>query len=185
MHQDSAQQARQDPLQTGELKQIRNHPVPLHRAQSNSFEFLQRRKTSAINEISLAELRNLAIQIDETCFELKYELQTVVIEQSDELDRSNSQLNLIKQLKHYCLVGDYERTLQLSLIFQEQTEQLVEICKTLNQISPTHKMKITTKSLAIWFELNLPQLLENFKFLSQNPRSKILKDCTWSYVHGK
>lgn len=113
------------------------------------------------------------------------QLQSVVIEQSDELDRCNVELDLIKQIKHHCLAGDFGKVGRISGQFQEQSERLVEICKMLNQIAPTHKMKITTKALAIWFELNLGQLLNIVHCLAQNPRSKVAKDCTWAYIQGK
>lgn len=111
-------------------------------------------------------------------------LQTVVIEQSDELDRSNCQLDLVKQMKHNCLLGDLDRCKQINTAFNEQSEQLIEICKMLNQIAPTNKMKITTKTLAIWFDLNIRQLLHTVSSLCENPSSKELKDCAWAYLQG-
>lgn len=88
-------------------------------------------------------------------------------------------------MKHHCLAGDIGKAERVCGQFQEQSEQLVEICKMLNQVAPTHKMKITTKTLAIWFELNLVQLLSIALCLAQNPRSKVAKDCTWAYIQGK
>lgn len=55
----------------------------------------------------------------------------------------------------------------------------------LNQVASTNKMKTTTKSLSIWFELNIKQLVLIAKSLSENPRSKVLKDCLWAYLQGK
>lgn len=115
---------------------------------------------------------------------IKIQLQTVVIEQSDELDRLNTQLDLIKQLKHFCLIGDVIKANKISISFLEQTEQLIEICKMLNQVSPTHKMKITSKSIGIWFELNVKQLLDCAECLSKNSHSKVIKDCAWAYIQG-
>jgi len=112
------------------------------------------------------------------------QLQTVVIEQSDELDRCNSQLDLVRQMKHYCLVGDISKCDIICAQFLEQCEQLVEICRMLNQVAPTHKMKISTKTLAIWFELNVGQLIGVCKCLSKSPRSRVLKDCAWAYIQG-
>lgn len=100
------------------------------------------------------------------------------------MDRSNSQLDLTRQMKHNCLVGDLNRCQLTNGQFSEQSEQLIEICKMLNQIAPTNKMKITTKTLAIWFELNLRQLLDTVSCLCENPSSKELKDCTWAYLQG-
>lgn len=137
-----------------------------------------------IDDIYLDQLRQIAEHIDESCAELKYELQTVAIEQSDELDRNNCQLDLIKQMKHNCLVGDLNRCQQTNRQFGEQSEQLIEICKMLNQIAPTNKMKITTKTLALWFELNIKPLLETVCCLCESPSSKELKDCTWAYLQG-
>lgn len=108
-----------------------------------------------------------------------------MIELSDELDRTNGQLELVKELKHFCLVGDLGRLENTSALFVEQTEQLVEVCKMLNQISPTNKMKLTTRSVGIWFELNAGQLLACASCLAQNPHSKVLKECTWAYIQGK
>lgn len=108
-----------------------------------------------------------------------------MIEQSDELDRCNVELDLIKQIKHHCLAGDIGKVSRICSQFQEQSEQLVEICKMLNQIAPTHKIKITTKALAIWFELNLSNILSIVECLAQNPRSKVAKDCTWAYIQGE
>lgn len=113
------------------------------------------------------------------------QLQTVVIEQSDELDRCNAQLDLVKQLKHYCLVGDAQKCALTCHQFREQAEQLIEACKMLNQVAPTNKMKITTKTLAIWFEANCDQLVAMAQSLSELPRSRVLKDCTWAYMQGK
>lgn len=112
------------------------------------------------------------------------QLQSVVIELSDQLDRCNSDLDLVKLIKHQTLVGDVDKASQVCDRFHEQAEQLVELCKMLNQVASTNKMKTTTKTLAIWFELNLPQLLAVARTLSENPRSKVLKDCLWSYLQG-
>lgn len=95
------------------------------------------------------------------------------------------ELSLFKKIKHHCLAGDIGKVGRICGQLQEQSEQLIEICKMLNQISPTHKMKITTKELAIWFELNLGQLLSTIHCLAQNPRSKVAKDCTWAYIQGE
>lgn len=109
----------------------------------------------------------------------------VVIEQSDELDRCNSQLDLIKQMKHHCLVGDIAKAEQIYAQFFEQSEQLIEICKMLNQVAPTNKLKIMTKTLAIWFDLNLEQLLMSAHCLCENPRSRVAKDFAWAYIQGE
>lgn len=107
-----------------------------------------------------------------------------MIEQSDELDRCNAQLDLVKQLKHYCLVGDTQKCAQTCNQFQEQAEQLIEVCKMLNQVAPTNKMKITTKTLAIWFNANSGQLAAMAANLSELPRSRVLRECTWAYMQG-
>ena len=109
----------------------------------------------------------------------------MVIEQSDELDRCNTQLDLIKQIKHYCLIGDVAKTQAVCVQFQEQSEQLIELCKQLNQVAPTNKIKIVTKTLAIWFELNLKQLLQLVQSFSENPHSRVMKDCVWTYIQGE
>lgn len=108
-----------------------------------------------------------------------------MIEQSDELDRCNSDLDLVKQIKHQTLIGDIDKTDRVCTQFQEQAEQLIELCKMLNQVASSNKMKTTTKSLALWFELNTPQLLSIARSLSMNPRSKALKDCLWAYIQGE
>lgn len=108
-----------------------------------------------------------------------------MIEQSDELDRCNDKLDLVKQLKHHCLAGDAMKTIKCCELFREQCDQLVENCKMLNQVAQTNKLKISTKTLAIWFELNLEQLLSFAQCLSENPRSRPLKDSTWAYLQGK
>lgn len=112
-------------------------------------------------------------------------LQTNVIEQSDELDRCNAQLDLVKQMRHFCLAGDLVKLNRNCGQFLEQSEQLVEVCKMLNQVAPTHKMKISTKSLAIWFESNTRQLIGISESLARNPRSRVAKDCAWAYIQGK
>lgn len=114
-----------------------------------------------------------------------HQLQSVVIEQSDELDRCNSQLDLIKQLKQHCLSGDTQKVARVCGQLNEQCEQLVEVCKMLNQVAPTNKIKITTKTLAIWFDLNIKQLVGVAQCLANNPRARVAKDCTWAYLQGK
>lgn len=121
----------------------------------------------------------------EACAELDYELKTVVVEQSDELDRSNGELNLIKLIKHHCLVGDAAKAQLVFRQFHEQSEQLVETCRMLNQVAPTNKLKITTKLLATWFQLNLRQLLNSAACLCEHPRSRESKDCAWAYFQGE
>lgn len=108
-----------------------------------------------------------------------------MIEQSDELDRCNDKLDLVKQLKHHSLAGDITKTKKTCELFREQCDQLVENCKMLNQVAQTNKLKINSKTLAIWFELNLEQLLNFAQNLSENPRSRPLKDSTWAYLQGK
>lgn len=108
-----------------------------------------------------------------------------MIEQSDELDRFLSQAELVKQLKHQSLVGDLNKLEQLSATFLEQSEQLVEICKMLNQVSSSNKMKIGTKSLAIWFEQNTRLMLSSVRCVAESPRSRVAKDCAWAYLQGE
>lgn len=134
------------------------------------------------NNKHLIELRRMAVQILEFCFELHYELQSAVIEQSDELDRCNSQLDIVKQLKHTCLLGDTQRTHATSAHFCEQADQLVEVCKMLNQVAPTNKIKITTKSLGLWFETNANELVRCAQSLSEHPHSRAARDCAWTYM---
>lgn len=88
-------------------------------------------------------------------------------------------------MKHHCLVGDVAKTQRICALFHEQSDQLIEVCKMLNQVAPTHKMKITSKTMAIWFELNTQQLLASAQCLSANPRSRVLKDSTWTYLQGE
>lgn len=113
------------------------------------------------------------------------QLQNVVIDQSDELDRANLSLNIIKELKQQTLMGDLVKTGKVCKLFQEQNERLIELCKMLNQVASSNKMKMSTKSLAIWFELNTQQLLASADCLSREPRSKVLKDHLWAYIQGK
>lgn len=108
-----------------------------------------------------------------------------MIEQSDELDRCNNKLDLIKQLKRHCLAGDSLATNKTCELFHEQCDQLVENCKMLNQVAQTNKLKISTKTLAIWFELNIEQLVNFAQCLSENPHSRGLKDSTWAYLQGE
>lgn len=113
------------------------------------------------------------------------QLQNIVVEQSDELDRTNSQLELIKHIKHASLMGDQTRAVALCTKFQEQADQLVEACRMLNQVAPTNKIKISTRSLAIWFETNTPHLVRVCAALSQQNRSRELKDFAWIYSQGE
>lgn len=101
------------------------------------------------------------------------------------MDRANSDLELIKHLKHLCLMGDIAKVRATCGQFAEQAEQLIETCKMLNQIAPTNKIKITTKVLASWFQLNLSQFLASAQYLAENPRSREAKDCTWAYMQGE
>lgn len=119
------------------------------------------------------------------CGQLSYELQTAAIELADELDRLNGELELTKQMKHLCLVGDTAKARLVFNQFSEHSEQLVEICRMLNQIAPTNKLKITTKSLANWFQLNHGQLVAFAGCLSENPISKTAKNCVWTYIQGE
>lgn len=82
-------------------------------------------------------------------------------------------------------MGDLIKTGKVCKLFQEQNERLVELCKMLNQVASTNKMKMSTKSLAIWFELNTQQLLASANCFSHEPRSKVLKDHLWAYIQGK
>lgn len=70
-------------------------------------------------------------------------------------------------------------------LFREQCEQLVDNCKMLNQVAQTNKLKISTKTLAIWFELNVEQLVAFARCLSENPHSRALKDATWAHLQGR
>lgn len=108
----------------------------------------------------------------------------MVVEQSDELDRANNELELVKQVKHFALVGDKTKGDQVNGQFYEQAEQLIEVCKQLNQVAPTNKLKLTTKTLAIWFDLNLSHLLASAECLCDNPRSRTAKDFAWAYLQG-
>lgn len=109
----------------------------------------------------------------------------MAVEQSDELDHVNTELELIKHLKHLCLVGDIAKVRASCGQFAEQAEQLIETCKMLNQIAPTNKIKISTKVLATWFQLNLSQFLSAAHCLAENPRSRESKDCAWAYMQGE
>ena len=108
-----------------------------------------------------------------------------MIEQGDELDRCNSDMELIKQMKHHSLVGDLAKAEKIFGQFHEQAEQLLELCRMLNQVAPTNKLKITTKTLASWFELSLPKLLGAARCLCENPTSRVAKDCAWAYIQGE
>ena len=107
------------------------------------------------------------------------------MEQGDELDRLSCELELLKQIKQHCLVGDTAKVELVCQQFHEQAEQLIELCRMVNQVAPTNKIKITTKSLAIWFELNLGHLLATCRCFSQNPHSRVAKDFAWVYIQGE
>lgn len=108
-----------------------------------------------------------------------------MIEQSDDLDSIQNELELLKQLKHCCLLGDIAKTDTVCDQFREQADRLVELCKMLNQVAATNKMKIFTKSLAIWFEQSSCELLATGECLARNSRSPSLKDCLWAQIKGK
>ncbi|KAG9510680.1 Alpha-catulin, partial [Fragariocoptes setiger] len=127
-------------------------------------------------------LRVLARQIIDLCDELKFELQMVAIEQCDELDRISTQSNTLRKLKHCCLNGDRERLAMNSYDFTEHAEHMVEVCRLMNQVAPTHKLKISTRSLIHWIELNTKQVINACYCLCLNSGSKIAKDNLWSFI---
>lgn len=108
----------------------------------------------------------------------------MVVEQSDELDQVIVEMDLIKQIKQQTLIGDCEKVSHVLRLFQDQADRLIELCKMLNQVASTNKLKMSTKSLAIWFELNTSHLLSSAHSLSQEPRLRILKDHLWAYIQG-
>ncbi|KAK2171063.1 hypothetical protein NP493_1106g00015 [Ridgeia piscesae] len=107
---------------------------------------------------------------------LKNQLQDTAMDQSSDVFKSSDDHQLLTALKTVGLTGDIAHIAELSVKFEEHSDQLQEVCKLLRHIASTEPLAVWAEHTEALLKTLAPQILLASETLSLYPTSKIAKE---------
>ncbi|XP_064598146.1 alpha-catulin-like isoform X2 [Liolophura sinensis] len=122
------------------------------------------------------ELETSILKTGELTKALQKQLQDTAMDQASELFKTNEDHEILMGLKTAGVSGEVDRVEELSVKFEEHSEQLEEVCKLLRHISNTEPLVITAEHAESVIKSIGPLTLNAAQTLAQYPGSKIARE---------
>ncbi|XP_064646308.1 alpha-catulin-like isoform X1 [Lineus longissimus] len=107
---------------------------------------------------------------------LKKQLQETAMDQASDVFKTNEDHDILMALKTAGLNGEVDRVNEITVKFEEHSEQLQEVAKLLRHIATTGPLVITAEHVENSLKALCPQTIYAAKAFAQNGGSKIAKE---------
>ncbi|KAK2143373.1 hypothetical protein LSH36_848g00063 [Paralvinella palmiformis] len=122
------------------------------------------------------ELETAILRTRESSDALKKQLQDTAMDQASDVFKTNEDHELLTALKNAGFQGERDRIAELSVKFEEHSEQLQEVCKLLKHIAGTEPLSIWSEHTESSLKTLAPLLIFSAHTLAGYPASKIAKE---------